>query len=109
MSSLMDGTPQEECESKPQKVQIDEVAIKSYVGAIWEEPEYAEIECGRCGSGFHSQKFSNRSVRSLRPNVRPYELCYDTLANDGAGVGNERGAEAGQNGGRVVKSQKIFY
>ena len=36
-----------------QKMQVDEVAIKSYFDALWNEPEYEELECGRCESTFH--------------------------------------------------------
>ena len=36
-----------------QKMQIDEVAIKSYFAALWEEKEYEELERGRCEPTFH--------------------------------------------------------
>ena len=37
------------------KMQVDEVAIKSYFDALWEEPEYEELECANRESTFHGQ------------------------------------------------------
>ena len=45
--------PKKPARPTTQKMQVDEVAIKSYFDALWEEPEYEELECGNCESTFH--------------------------------------------------------
>ena len=44
--------PKQSVKASNQKMQIDEVAIKSYFDPVWEEPEYEQLECGRCGPTF---------------------------------------------------------
>jgi hypothetical protein len=38
-----------------QKMQVDEVAMKSYFDALWEEPSYGELEYGQGESSFRRQ------------------------------------------------------
>ena len=38
-----------------QKMQVDEVAIKSYFDALWEEPSYGELDDVQAALGFHRQ------------------------------------------------------
>ena len=38
-----------------QKMHVDEVAIKSHFGSLWEEPEHEELERGRCEPSSHRQ------------------------------------------------------
>ena len=45
--------PKKPVEPINQKMEVDEVAIKSYFDALWEEPEYEE--CGICESSFRRQ------------------------------------------------------
>ena len=44
--------PKKTVRASNQNMQVDEVAIKSYFDAIWQEPEHEELERGPCGP-FH--------------------------------------------------------
>ena len=48
-------------------------------------------------------------MQSVRPNIRPHELCHDTLPFEDAVIGKECEADEEQEEGRVIKSQKILY
>ena len=45
--------PKKTVKASNQQMQVDEIAIKSYFDALWNEPEYEEIECGQCAPTFH--------------------------------------------------------
>ena len=45
--------PKKTVKASNRQMQVDEVAIKSYFDALWNEPEYEEIECGQCAPTFH--------------------------------------------------------
>ena len=51
--------PRKLARTSNQRMQVDEVAINSYSGALWEEPEHEELECGNCESTFHRPKVSD--------------------------------------------------
>ena len=45
--------PKKPVKASNQRMQVDEVAIKSYFDALWQEPEHEELECGSCEPTFH--------------------------------------------------------
>lgn len=38
--------PRRPAKTSNQRMQVDKVAITSYFDALWEEPQYEELECG---------------------------------------------------------------
>ena len=45
--------PNKTVKASNHKMQVDEIAIKSYFNALWDEPEYEKIERGQCAPTFH--------------------------------------------------------